>query len=307
MKKLIVTILAAVITLSSLSAQGGLDVLRYNPDVRSAGAGDTFMGDASGMYIYSNPTSFLYNANMAYGGYSFGMFPKIGDNGRMMAHTVAAGYMFDKHAIQIGFRMLSGLEVDNIDDNLLNKGVLTPRDMTFDLGYSYKVNENIAAYITGTYIMAELDEKASTFGASLGAYYKNAFAVGSNEYNYNVGMAINNIGAPIKYSSGSYSIPANISLGGSIAIPLAENHTIKPALTAQYYFANSFGAGIGVEYEAMDMISARVGLHVGDNNTYYTIGIGAKVKMATINLSYQIADKTSPVNGLLRLGVGVNF
>ncbi len=291
-----------------------LSFLEYNPSTRAAGMGGTTMGDSSGMYIYTNPSAVFNNNSKYYTSYSYGMFPKINES-RQSFHAVSTAYkLFNNHSIMLGFRYFSGLSIPSFDVNGVQKKDIKPNDLSIDIAYAIRLNDRFSAYIGGSFIKSYIGKTAYTGGASAGVYYNNSFKFINDKAKYNIGFALYDFGGKIKYAKGnSYNMPTSIGLGGSISMPFSKNHMINAALSTRYFLlpssAASFTAGIGLEYELYKLISLRTGYHLdsnkGNDNNYYSIGLGLNIKCFAINVSYNINNNKD--FNILSLGINLQL
>lgn len=285
-----------------------LPFLEINTDARTAGMGDANMGETKGMFLYTNPSAFFNTENNLYTSYTFGMYPKL-EEGTNMLHAVSAGYKFlDKHAVMVGFRYFGGLEIARVAANGVEMGKTTCMDMSIDLNYAFKFNENLSAFVGGSFIQSTLFSSASTGGFNAGINYNNVI---NENTKYMIGLDIRDFGGEIKYSNSKTAskLPGSIGIGGTMSFNLAENHVINAALTGRYYMmpseASAFVAGIGAEYELFNVAALRVGYHIGNSNNYITAGIGFKVKFGSIDAAYSIASQKD--FNLLRVGLNLNL
>ncbi len=288
-----------------------LSFLDFNTDVRGAGMGNTTMGEAKGMYIYTNPTSLLNGDlnNKIYGSYTFGLFPPSNE-GRQLFHAASAGYRFcNNHAIMVGFRDLEGLSIPGYDINGNSTANIKPKDMAMDLTYAYKFNEHFSAYIGGSFIMSTLDNSAITGGANAGFYYNNSFSLMKNRGTYTIGLSLYDFGGKIQYGNGdSAFMPASAGIGGSVSLPFHKNHILNAALSTKYYIlpttASAFTASIGLEYELFNIAAIRTGYYVDTHNmqnSYYSVGVGLKYKFIGIDAAYCL--RSNKDFNIIRLGL----
>lgn len=297
-------------TLYSQSSRS-LPFLELNADTRTAGMGDANMGATKSMYLYTNPTAFFLNEDKIYTSYTFGMLPKVNDS-RQLYHAVSAGYKFlNRHVAMVGFRYFSGLEVPRIDENGVPGKPIHPMDWAIDFAYAFQFNPNLSAFIGGNFIQSYNYKTAYTGGVSTGIYYNNSFALSNQEANYMVGLSIHDLGGKVKYGKKGTetNMPASVGVGGSLSLHLAENHKLNAGLTTRTFFlpsdAKAFTGGLGVEYELFDVAALRTGYHWGNDNGYFTVGLGGSIKFVRVDLAYSIA-KMKEYN-FLRLGVSVQL
>lgn len=312
MKKLnsLLLLLAFLGTCLVMQAQESrsLPFLEINPDIRTAGMGDAYLGKSSGSYLYNNPTSIFDSEDKLYASYSFGLFPSINEQ-RQMYHATSAGYKFAKrHAIMVGFRYLGGLSIPRMDE-YGEKKAIHPMDWSIDFGYAFRINNHLSTYVAGNFIQSYIGKVAYTGGASLGLFYSNEFALGLEDAQYTIGLDARDLGGQLKYGSTGVKsyIPTSIGLGGSVTLPLNENHVLVPAINARYFAmptnASTIALGAGLEYQLYKLAFLRTGYHVEKNNNYFTLGLGCKIKFINIDAAYSIASQKE--YNLLRVGLNI--
>ncbi len=306
MKKILITTAFIAFGVLAFAQGGSLPFLRLNTDARNAGMGSISMGEATGMYIYTNPTSFLQDSTKnIYGSYTLGLLPKAGEN-QIMFHAISAGYKRGKHALLVGFRYLGGAEIANVNASGIPGKAINPYDYSVDLTYTRDLGYHLSAYVTGGMIQSNIGKSASTVSASAGVYYRNTFAMGRKNVRYNVGLGIYDLGGQVKYAKKGYDQPTSVGLGGSFAMEMAKNHNLNLGWTARYFIlptdASEFVTGLGLEYELYNMVGIRAGYHIEDGNNMTTLGLGFKQEKFNLNLAYQMAEENT-----LFLGCSVIF
>ncbi len=313
-KKIIVTVAILIGFVTALLAQGGvLPFLRLNADARTGGMGDATMGEATGMYIYTNPTSFLVDSTKnIYGSYTFGMLPKIGDD-RLMYHAVSAGYKRGKHALLVGFRYYGGQEINKVTSGgLPSKKTIKPYDYAVDLTYTRDLGGRFSAYVTGTFLQSYIGKTAYTGSASGGVYWRNATDVSGTPLTYTVGLGFYDLGGVVKYGKNEYDQPTSVGLGGSFGLELAEEHQLNLGWTARYFVnvmpkdACKFTGGFGAEYLFKNRIAARTGYHFENLNRHTTVGLGYSMDKFRLDVAYKISVEKELDNALY-LGCSVRF
>lgn len=273
-----------------------LPFLDINPDVRAAGMGNSTMGEAKGMYLYSNPTSILQGdvKRKIYASYSYGLMPEI-NNERESYHATSVGVrLFNRHALMVGFRYFGGLSVPSIDSNGNPKAAIEPNDWSIDMAYTFKFNNHLAAYLGGSFIQSTLDETSYLAGANGGVYYSNDFGFNADNAVYTVGLGFNNLGAATMTDKGNdFTMPGSLGLGGSVGLPLCKNHRINAALSTRYFIipssAAAFTANLGLEYELFNIAALRTGYYMDTNaseNSYFSVGLGFKYKFVSVEAAY---------------------
>ncbi len=301
MKKILLTIAIVACGVAVFAQGGSLPFLRLNADARTAAMGNATMGESTGMYIYTNPTSFLLqdSTHNFYASYTCGILPKAGET--PMMHAASVGYKRGNQALLIGFRSLSGVEVAKVTEFGTN-GTVKPFDYALDLTYTRTINENFAAYVTGTFIQSYIGKTAFAGSASAGVYYRNEI----NDIDYTIGFGFYDLGSLVKYGKSEYDQPTSLGLGGSFIF----NERFNVAWTARYFVlpaeAKDFVGGLGAEYKVIDALSVRAGYHLEDKASYMTAGLGYTMKRFNLNAAYQIAQEEGVDNSIF-IGCSMRF
>lgn len=311
-KNILICILQAIPFMFANAQTGTLPVLDFNADTRSAGMGESTMGESKGMYLYANPTSFLLEGKKIYGTYTYGLFPGTDDNGRLHFHAASAGYRLKKQAFMVGFRGWHGLKIAKVGEDGVEKKDIKPIDMSVDITYARLLGNHLSAYITGSYIYSDLGKSSSTVAGGAGLYYRNFISPAKEEWAYCIGAAIRNLGGKVKYEKTSYDLPTSVDLGGSLGIPVATGHKVDATFSARYLMlpsdAKTWSGGFGAEYELLELIAFRAGYHFGRSNNYATFGLGGKIKQVNVDIAYRAAGSDDIGNGSKwRFGIGVLF
>ncbi len=306
MKKILLTIALVACGVAVFAQGGSLSFLRVDADARTAAMGNAFMGEATGMYLYSNPTSFLQDStNRFYGAYTFGLLPKAEDN-QIFYHGASFGYKHGKQAFMLGMRALHGAEVAKMSASGTMGKPIKPYDYALDLSYTRDLGGSFSAYVTGTFVQSYIGKAAFTGSASGGVYYRGEF----DDVDYTVGLGFYNLGAPVKYGNSEYDQPTSVGLGGSFACHWIQDHRLNFSWTARYYVlpekAEDFVVGLGAEYQVIEELDVRAGYYLEDRNSRATVGLGYNMKQLSVNLAYQIATEKGVDNSLF-LGLSMKF
>ncbi|MDO4771338.1 PorV/PorQ family protein [Porphyromonas sp.] len=284
-----------------------LPILEINPDARSAAMGNVSLGEAQSNYLYVNPASFLYHDNWLTVSANGELYPKSGDAGRLIYGNASVGMKFaQRHAVYVGYRYLGGLSIKRADRFGEIKKTIKPVDMTYDLGYAFRLNDKLAFYAMGTLTQAHVVKSAfgATFG--LGANYRTAFGSDpENPYRVNIGVRVADLGAPLAYSSKStYSMPSSFAIGGDVSRKLRDIHKFTLALGSRYYFlpgdATLLTAGAGVEYALAGIFSLRGGYDFAQKGmSHYTAGVGISYAGLKADFAYKKATESTGIDTMM--------
>ncbi len=303
MKKILLVMATLMISGAAVFAQdGNLPFLRLNADARTGAMGDAAMGESTGMYIYTNPTSFLQDTTQRiYGSYTCGILSKIKDD-QILYHAASVGYKLGNQALMVGFRSLNDLEVPKVSGSGIPGKKIKPFDYSVDLTYVCSLNDKFSAYITGTFIQSYIGKTAFTGGASGGVYYRNQF----KDIDVTVGAGFYDLGGPVKYGKGEYDQPTSVGLGGSFGF----GKRLNLAWTTRYFVlpsnAKDFVAGVGAEFNLYKGVDIRYGYHIQDKSYYTTVGAGYNTNRFNVNIAYKIVREDGVDNSLF-LGCSVRF
>ncbi len=302
MKKILLIVALMVSGFATFAQDGNLPFLRVNADARTGGMGNTTMGESKGMYIYTNPTSFLQDTTQRfYGAYTCGILPKI-DDSQILYHAASVGYRRGNQALMIGFRSLNGQEITQIGMSGNPGNTINPFDYSVDLTYARTLSTKFSAYVTGSFIQSYIGKTAFTGSASAGVYYRNQI----KDVDVTIGAGFYDLGGLVKYGKKEYDQPTSVGLGGSFLF----GERFNLAWTTRYFLLPSkkeeFVLGLGAEFKLSKAIDIRYGYQVQDNSNYATAGLGYTINRLHINVAYKMAQ-SSEVDNSLFLGCSVKF
>lgn len=293
-------------------AQGilsSLEFLQYNPDAKSAGMGNTYLGNGRGMYLYGDPSVFGRNEDRLFASYSLAVLPKNA-LGRTLYNSFSAGYKFQPNwSIMAGFRMQTNPSIPIIDNSGFELGKVKPNDWSIDFGSSVGLSEHWQSFVLGSFIHSYQGLNASGVAFSLGANYANDFSLSQLPIQYSCTLALSNFGWGLKYGKDKKKVelPFAAELGGKLDVPFFANHKVSIAGIMGYELRTSitnrlFG-GVGLEYEFMKFASLRAGYHHRNYMNSFTFGIGGHYKFIALDLAYIMTQK----NEFNQFRVGMSF
>jgi len=210
------------------------------PDTRSAGMGD--VGVASTPDINSqhwNAAKYAFIEKKA--GISLTYTPWLRKIIPDINLFYLSGYyrINEKNVVSTSFRYFSLGSIAFTNINGTSWGQFTPREMTFDAGYSRKLTDHFSASVVVRYIHSDLTSgqlisgeesiPGKSFAGDLGLYYQNQLMLGERETQYAFGLHISNVGTPLHYTTDAdkVPIPANLRIGGKYSLPINQNHSIS--------------------------------------------------------------------------------
>lgn len=284
-----------------------LPILEINPDARTAAMGNVTLGEAGSNYLYVNPASFLYGSQWLTVSANGELYPKSGDAGRLLYGNASAGIRFaDRHAVYVGYRYLGGLSIKREDRFGVSKKAIKPMDMTYDLGYAFRLNDKFAVYATGTLTQVHVTQTVfgGTFG--LGANYRTTFGSSAdNPYRLNIGAKVSDLGMPLAFSAKkSYAMPSSFAIGGDISRKKGEAHKFTVAAGTRYYFlptdAALFTAGAGAEYSFAGILSLRGGYDFAQKGmSHITAGVGVSFAGLKADFAYRKATADTGIDTMM--------
>ncbi|HTB99213.1 MAG TPA: type IX secretion system outer membrane channel protein PorV [Ferruginibacter sp.] len=250
-KKLTGLLLVAACTASVANAQTtnnqinvtttAVPFLRISPDARSGGMGDAAIATSA------DPNAVFWNRAKlpfakAQGGLSLSYTPWFKDLGinDVFLASLAGYYQLDENqTLSVGFRYFSLGNIQFTDDQGHSLSSFNPKEYGLDVGYSRKLSPKSGLSVAIRYINSDLAN--GTYG---GQVYKAASSVAGDISFYhhglkesgegfNWGVAISNLGSPIKYTNDASQkdyIPANLGIGGAYTHVFDENSKITLAV-----------------------------------------------------------------------------
>lgn len=233
LRKAIVFVVSVLIYNANVTAQQQINVvttavpfLRVSPDARSGGMGDV------GIAIAPDANSNFWNAakttfNKNIGGVGVTYTPWLKDVGVNDVYYLTMGGFYqldDRQALHGGIRYfnLGDMQFTDYSGNITGYG--SPKEYSFDAGYSIKLSKTLALGITGRYIISSLVNGGVS---NNGTVYKAGHAVAADVslYQNNTddkgeglswGLTLSNLGTKIGYTNDASNkdfIPANMGIG----------------------------------------------------------------------------------------------
>ncbi len=305
MRKILLTLALSVCGMAVFAQGGSLPFLTVNGDARTAAMGDAIMGESTGMYIYTNPTSFLLQDSTQnfYGSYTIGMLPKVNDD-QILYNAASVGYKRGNQALLVGFRSLNGAEVTKVGSSGTPGKSIKPFDYSVDLTYTRALTSKFSAYLTGTFIQSYVGKSAVTGSASGGVYFRDRI----KDVDFTIGAGFYDLGGLVKYGKKEYDQPTSVGLGGSFGY----GKRFKLAWTTRYFVlpqeseTSKFVGNVGGEFNVIKGLDLRAGYRYQDGGSCATVGGGFSGKMFNVNVAYRIAQEDGVDNSLF-LGCSVKF
>lgn len=169
-------------------------------------------------------------------------------------------------------------------------------DMLVGLGASFNVNDMLSVGVTGRYASSSLAKDCSLSG--FGADVLATSLLGPVKITAgvrNLGTKVN--GAPM---------PASISAGAVYELEMAEDSQMTLACDMDYFFINSLSVSAGAAYTWKDMLSAKLGYHMGGVVAdYLSLGLGGRFKGISVDAAYVLYSPS--IGGTMMFGLGYKF
>lgn len=214
--------------------------LMIGPDARAGGMGDVGVAtspDGNSIYWNASKLAFIEDDmgfNMSYVPWLKGLVDDIG-----LGYVSFYKKMGDEQTVggSLRYFSLGNITFTNQDGGTI--GVYKPNEWVIDLAYARKLSETFSAAVTGKFIYSNLtlgqningvDSRAGTsVAADVSMYYRNLLEIGGNDVMLNIGLAVNNIGNKISYTSSTQKdfIPTNLRLGFGAEMDLDGYNTLS--------------------------------------------------------------------------------
>ena len=303
-----------IITPTLLVAQNrSLPILEVNPDARSMAMGNVSLMSTDRNYLYVNPSSIFYNAERYSASVNGTIFPKNDDvSGRLLYGNATAAWRFaDRHAAFIGYRYIGGEKIAEEGKYGSTGKDIKPLDWSFDIGYTFKINNELSAFATGSFIQSKPANKtANAVSFGVGANYRANVNIGDMQSQLNIAARVLDMGPQIEYDSDKYDLPTSAEASADITMPLSDINKLNVAVGSRYFFLPTDAAlltvGAGAEYTYNNLVSARMGYHYGENeSSRMTLGVGLNIQFISVDAAYSIANDTD--FNMIHVGLTARF
>lgn len=222
--RIIIPVLLLMFTQTSFAQSGkqnpittAVPFLRLATDARTAGMGDVGVAtnaDANSMFYNGGKT--VFNEGKYGIGLTYTPWLSEFDIKNLFQASVAGFYKLDeKQAISFGFRNFSQGTFTFTDAIGNEVSSFKPSDMAIEAGYSRKLSGASGLGLNIRYIRSRLADN------SVNSTYKTGSAVAADlsyfytKKEWNVGVALTNLGSKLNYGGESAFIPANLAFGAA--------------------------------------------------------------------------------------------
>lgn len=248
-------LLANILTLSvvSVSAQDmnpittAVPSLIITPDARSGGMGDAGVATAPDVYSqHWNPAKYAFIPSKA--GFGISYTPWLRKIVNDIALVYGVGYYKlgneNNQALSASVRYFSIGDVDVTNALGEFQNVLSPNELSIDLGYSRKLTETFSGavavrYIRADYSNVEGSSPGDAFAADIAGYNESYINIGQSESLLSFGFNISNIGTKISTDGDNGPrkefLPTNLRIGASLMYPVNDVSTLSFSLDMNKY------------------------------------------------------------------------
>jgi len=196
---------------------------------------------------------------------------------------------FNNFSVSAGVHFNSMPAVQITSDNGNVGDSFTPSEYSFELGFGYKINAEVAAGAALRYLGSDLGgtKKASAVTADVSFLY--------SKKSYSVGLGLSNLGTKVDYGSSKYSLPTRVNAGVAYHYLLTDKHLLTGVIDAAYQLVSNntgLAGGIGAEYCYNNLFALRTGYHFEDEKigaSYATAGCGLHFSGIFIDFAYVVA------------------
>lgn len=277
----------------------GVMFLEIQTDARSAAMGGVSnISEPNAFSIFNNASANLFSAEKM----GFGATLSARENFKdMNLYSLGAYYnLNEKNCISIGFRYYDYPNLEIAGGTSANVDKFRPKEMAFDIGYGYKLTNNLSLSVTLQYINSDMGthmdmKKGNAFAAGFGLTYMTPLK-NLEGGNWSFALAANNFGAKIKYDEQEYHLPSSVTAGTAVHLPFSENHKLTGTVNLRYRAIpssfNTFEAGFGGEFNFYKYGFLRAGYHLGDDEkglgNFTTLGAGVSIKQIKVDFAYHV-------------------
>ena len=289
----------------------GMEFLQFNPDPASSGMGNATLGAESKMHLYTDPSAFMLTGDRMEAYYSVSALPQNG-NSRHGYHALSLGYKpGESWGLMAGFRLQKDLKVDLYDDSGLLYDTIEPVDWSLDLGAAWTFAKSWTGFLTAALIQSRQGEVANTFAIGAGINFSQNRHLWRLPFRYSATLSFTNFGGNLRYGEGGrdLALPSAVNLGGSAGLTVADGHDLSMAILLSQELQSGMtertAFGVGVGYEAFDLVTLRTGWSYRYGMGSYTLGLGAKYRFIAIDAGYSFFEDKE--FNQLRLGINLTI
>lgn len=289
-KHKLVLCLGFLLSAGEMVAQVGSFVDISNNPV-SVAMGNTYVaGSGNAFSFFENLSSVGLSDHKAALGYSYR--PWMNDWTSGYALNSFAGYFQfkERHALSVGVRMFSNPSVSLFDDNGNAAGEFKPKESSYGIGYTYRINERTALSATVNYLTSELGDgyKGNAVFTDLG--FRTSFK------KLDVGFLVRNLGSKISFDGNEVGLPMTFVSGGSYGYSLSEKHALKGNFDLGYTTTDDNSgifSGLGLQYGYNSLVYLRTGYRYAAEEigfSAFSAGGGLHILGGSVDFAWLFAD-----------------
>lgn len=300
--------------------------LRISPDARSGAMGDASIAvSADANATFTNASKIPFASSKAQVGVTFTPWLKDIASDVYLA-TLGAYYQIDEtQAIHGGLRYFNLGQMQFVDEQGTLLQTKTPREFSFEAGYSRKLSENFGIGATFRYISSNLGsgtfngntyQPGNAIAGDISATYDARDEYGEG---FSAGLAFSNLGSKISYSDDPNSanfLPANLGLGGAYTTNIDDDNQLTFAADLNHLLVPPYPENIGTgnvnETELAEYYNTGVieGIGKSFSNGAYAFSVGAEysyIKQFFVRAGYFGETKEAGGRNYFSAGVGVKY
>ncbi|MDR1415638.1 MAG: PorV/PorQ family protein, partial [Odoribacteraceae bacterium] len=222
MKRLVVTAIAILVATSGI-AQTSAPFLLVPVDARASGMGGGGIALPRGPFIaFRNPAAIPFARTRAAAGDSHTPWLTTLLPGSFL-NALGGYYYLDEQrgALAAGFRYFAHPRSPGSNDNATPAPDIHPAEWAAEIAYARRLPPGIGISLTGRYIHSDMGARAANAVAfDAGLFYRSDLSLFPRA-TWSAAFTANDIGTKIKYNGRTDNLPARLTLGGAISVPLS--------------------------------------------------------------------------------------
>ncbi|MDE5611623.1 MAG: PorV/PorQ family protein [Odoribacter sp.] len=321
--KIILVSLFGILFVAGNSQGQSVAFLEVAPDARSAALGETGTALSPDAWsVYWNVAKAVVAESKAEIAYSYTPWMRDFLSGSRFHRLGGFWRLSDKEVVVAGFRHFANGEFDLVDEDGLDNGKVRPDEYALEAGYARSLLKGFSAGATIRYIRSDLGairgvDPANAVAFDLGTYYRKEVTLWHRKSLVAAGLTFADLGSRIKYADSKYALPARLSVGASLELPVAEHHVLTCAANVAWRVVPSdsrtCNGGVGVEYGLYGIGFFRAGYRWNDmekstGGDYVSLGLGVKYWHLFADVAWRLATENyDALDKTFTFSVGVSF
>lgn len=216
----------------------------------------------------------------------------------------AAAKVGKRLGLSIGAVYQLGEEYSLTSDNGISKSTFKPNEMIVNAGAGFLILNNLSAGANVRFASQNLSEDNSCSAISADVFITYRLE------DLNITAGVSSFGSSVKSEAGdSFKLPSSATLGADWKSTFYEDHSLRLAADADYFFSGNLTVAAGAEYSFKNMLFARAGYHFGTKDavlpSFATVGLGVKFLGISLDIAYLTANDV--IGNTLTFGLGYRF